>query len=137
MSSLKMSFLKTKSKTCSLDISLMVLGNCSDEGLVVPRYNAPRLPNVTAKVAAKKDDSGQFAPVLNITWNQLPDGKTDMITYRTIIYLKITKSFQSNCLFDRKSSSSNRTCTDGQHNYLFKALFFFELNYFPQVVYSP
>uniref|UniRef100_A0A8C2DQ09 SEFIR domain-containing protein n=1 Tax=Cyprinus carpio TaxID=7962 RepID=A0A8C2DQ09_CYPCA len=49
------------------------VGNCSDEGLVVPRYNAPRLPNVTAKIAAKKDDSGQFAPVLNITWNQLPD----------------------------------------------------------------
>ncbi|XP_059392095.1 interleukin-17 receptor A [Carassius carassius] len=75
MSSSKMSFLKTKSKTFSLDISLMVLGNCSDQGWVVPRDKAPRSPNVTEKkVAAKKDDSGQFVPVLYITWSQFPDG---------------------------------------------------------------
>ncbi|XP_052454420.1 interleukin-17 receptor A [Carassius gibelio] len=53
----------------------MVLGNCSDEGWVVPRDKAPRSPDVTEKkVAAKKDDSGQFAPVLYITWSQFPDG---------------------------------------------------------------
>ncbi|KAF4095147.1 hypothetical protein G5714_024225 [Onychostoma macrolepis] len=51
------------------------VGNFSDEGWVVPRYNAPRFADVTAaKVAAKKDDSGQFAPVLYIIWRQLPDG---------------------------------------------------------------
>ncbi|XP_016117788.1 interleukin-17 receptor A-like [Sinocyclocheilus grahami] len=50
------------------------VGNCSDEGWVVPRYDAPGFPIVTAKVAAKRDDSGQFAPVLFITWRQLPDG---------------------------------------------------------------
>ncbi len=75
-----MSFLKTKSKICSSNISL-VLGNCSDEGWVVPTYSAPGFPDVTAKIASKKDDSGQFAPVLYITWSQLPDGKSYMITH--------------------------------------------------------
>ncbi|KTG33319.1 hypothetical protein cypCar_00001426 [Cyprinus carpio] len=48
-------------------------GNCSDEGWVVPRSDAPGFPIVTAEIAAKRDDSGQFAPVLFITWRQLPD----------------------------------------------------------------
>uniref|UniRef100_A0A9J7WWF6 SEFIR domain-containing protein n=2 Tax=Cyprinus carpio TaxID=7962 RepID=A0A9J7WWF6_CYPCA len=49
------------------------VGNCSDEGWVVPRSDAPGFPIVTAEIAAKRDDSGQFAPVLFITWRQLPD----------------------------------------------------------------
>ncbi|XP_026094800.1 interleukin-17 receptor A-like [Carassius auratus] len=49
------------------------VGNCSDEGWVVPRYHAPGFPDVTAKIEAKRDDTGQFAPFLLITWSQLPD----------------------------------------------------------------
>ncbi|XP_051975341.1 interleukin-17 receptor A [Xyrauchen texanus] len=50
------------------------LGNCSDEGWVMPRYEVPGSPGVTStKVTAYKDKSGQFVPILNLTWSQLPD----------------------------------------------------------------
>lgn len=100
----------------------------------MPRCNAPGLPDVTTKITSKKDDSGQFAPVLYITWSQLPDGKTYMITHS---YAQDYKLFKNNQIISCKlpiASSSNRTCTDGQHNYLFKA--FFLLNNFPQGRYS-
>lgn len=77
-----MRFLKTESKISSSNVSLMILGNCSDEGWVVPRYHAPGFPDVTAKIEAKRDDTRQFAPFLLITWSQLPDSKTCMMTYR-------------------------------------------------------
>ncbi|XP_051545876.1 interleukin-17 receptor A [Myxocyprinus asiaticus] len=51
------------------------VGNCSDEGWVMPRYTVPGFPQVTStKVTAYKDKSGQFVPILNLTWSQLPDG---------------------------------------------------------------
>ncbi|XP_073687502.1 interleukin-17 receptor A [Garra rufa] len=42
---------------------------------MVPKTDAPGRPYVTAEVAAKRDNRGQFAPVLNIIWRQLPDGR--------------------------------------------------------------
>lgn len=77
-----MRFLKTELKISLSNVSLTVLGNCSDEGWVVPRSDAPGFPIVTAEIAANRDDSGQFAPVLFITWRQLPDSKMCMMTYR-------------------------------------------------------
>ncbi|XP_067292073.1 interleukin-17 receptor A isoform X2 [Pseudorasbora parva] len=49
------------------------VGNCSDEGWVMPSDKAPCSPDVTANVKAKRDDSGQFAPIINLTWSQNSD----------------------------------------------------------------
>lgn len=55
-----------------------VLGNCSDEDWKMPRYEAPGgVPSVTTNVKAKRDDSGQFVPIINLTWIQLSDSKAD------------------------------------------------------------
>ncbi|XP_067235404.1 interleukin-17 receptor A [Chanodichthys erythropterus] len=50
------------------------VGNCSDEGWVKPWTEVPGSSReVTANVKAKRDDSGQFAPVIHLSWSQLPD----------------------------------------------------------------
>lgn len=66
-----------------------VLGNCSDEGWVTPWAKVPCSPDVTANVKAKRDDSGQFVPVINLRWSQLPDGKADDVQlFKTTIFKK-------------------------------------------------
>ncbi|KAK7117645.1 hypothetical protein R3I94_023015 [Phoxinus phoxinus] len=49
------------------------LGNCSDEDWKMPRNKVPGSPQCTANVKAKRDESGQFVPIINLTWIQLPD----------------------------------------------------------------
>lgn len=65
-----------------------VLGNCSDEGWVMPWTKVPgSSPVVTASVKAKRDDSGQFVPVIHLTWSQLPDSKADDVQlFKTTIF---------------------------------------------------
>lgn len=67
-----------------------VLVNCSEEDWKIPRYEAPHAPAVTANVTAKRDESGQFVPVINLTWIQLPDSKADDVTamFITTIFKK-------------------------------------------------
>jgi len=57
----------------------------------MPRYEAPRSPLVNLlNVKAKRDDSGQFVPIIYLTWIQLPDSKADNI-FKTTIFKKIIK----------------------------------------------
>jgi len=57
----------------------------------MPRYEAPRSPLVNPlNVTAKRDDSGQFVPIIYLTWIQLPDSKADNI-FKTTIFKKIIK----------------------------------------------
>lgn len=59
-----------------------VLGNCSDEVWMKPWTEVPGSSrDVTANVKAKRDDSGQFAPVIHLSWSQLPDSKTAVQDY--------------------------------------------------------
>ncbi|KAK2867247.1 hypothetical protein Q8A67_025364 [Cirrhinus molitorella] len=65
--------------------------NCTDKGWIVPRIDAPGLiEKLTAKVTAKRDNSGQFAPVLNITWSQLSDGSIFAINGTEVLIVEMS-----------------------------------------------
>ncbi|XP_057185541.1 interleukin-17 receptor A isoform X1 [Triplophysa rosa] len=74
------------------------VGNCSNEGWVMSRVNAPRSPqSVTSKVTAKKDQGGQYAPVLQLTWSQSPDGSIYFINGTEVCVVEIATN-KSECV---------------------------------------
>ncbi|TRY56107.1 hypothetical protein DNTS_015240, partial [Danionella cerebrum] len=50
----------------------VLIGNCSGEGSVAPSSETPGPPDVHAKITAREDDSGQFVPIIDLRWSQLP-----------------------------------------------------------------
>lgn len=77
-----------------------VLVNCSEEDWKIPRNEAPHSPIVTANVTVKKDESGQFVPVINLTWIQLPDSKADDVQLCSLLqYLKNNQIISVKLLF--------------------------------------
>jgi len=65
----------------------------------MPRYEAPRSPLVNPlNVTAKRDDSGQFVPIIYLTWIQLPDSKADNI-FKTTIFKKNNQIISVKLLF--------------------------------------
>ncbi|XP_055048697.2 interleukin-17 receptor A [Misgurnus anguillicaudatus] len=53
---------------------MIITGNCSDEGWMMPRVKTPVSPqDINSNVRVKKDKSGRYAPVLHLTWSQSPD----------------------------------------------------------------
>ncbi|XP_056596276.1 interleukin-17 receptor A isoform X2 [Triplophysa dalaica] len=77
---------------------MVQVGNCSNEGWVMSQVDAARSAHsVTSKVTALRDQGGKYAPVLQLTWSQPPDGSIYSINGTKVCVVEIATN-KSECV---------------------------------------